>query len=99
MAKQSDKVLPKTLVYCCVATMGILRAVATLVMYFAVCTTVSMLWINGRKRSCTSQSKSAVVEGDNLPTARRVTAEADMGGVVVVVEGEVVLVFDDDDKA
>ena len=33
-----------------------------------------MLCINGRKRSWTSHTSSAVLDGDNLPTARRVAA-------------------------
>jgi len=33
-----------------------------------------MLCINGRKRSWTSHTSSAVLDGDNLPIARRVAA-------------------------
>ena len=68
----SPMVDPNTFVYCCVITMGIPNSCATPLRNLDVEMTVSILCINGRKRSWMSHISSVVVDGCSLPTPLRI---------------------------
>jgi hypothetical protein len=66
----SPMVDPNTFVYCCVTTMGTSNSCATPLRNLDVEMTVSILCINGRKRSWMSHISNVVVDGCSLPTLR-----------------------------
>jgi hypothetical protein len=68
----SPMVNPNTFVYCCVITMGTPNSIATPLRNLDVEMTVSILCINGLKRSWMSHISNVVVDGCSLPTPLRI---------------------------
>ena len=62
-------------------------------MNFVVLTTVSILCISGRNRSCTSHTKSAVFDGESLPTALLAVAAREEDILIILLLLVSILLF------